>query len=127
MHPSILAVSLLLAASPDVRAAVVHAELPPGARCRQDIRAIDDQADVDMRDANKLIALLEDELDDRAIASSGQGMQDRLRARLAAAKTRRTDIFDKQHDDLNVVRARCDRLSEQERASGSHDPASSAR
>jgi hypothetical protein len=83
-------------------------DLPPGTICRQEIRAIDDQADVDMRDVNRLIALLEDELGDRAIASGGQ--QDRLRARLDAAKLRRVAILDKQHDDLNTIRARCDRM-----------------
>ena len=109
MHASILALSTLLAASLDLGAAVAPGDLPPGTQCREDIRAVDDQADIDMRDINKLIALLEDELGDRATAS---GEQDGLRARLVAAKTRRTDILDKQHDDLNVIRARCDRLLE---------------
>ncbi len=39
-----------------------------------------------MRDVNQLIALLEEEAGDHAIASGGQDLQDRLRARLSARR-----------------------------------------
>jgi hypothetical protein len=106
--------------------AIASTELPPGAKCRQEIRAVDDQADGDVRDVNRLIALLEDEVGDSAIASGGQ--QDRLRARLDAAKLRRSSILDKQHADLNAIRARCDRLRDDARhAADPTDAAGSAR
>ncbi|MET0230451.1 MAG: hypothetical protein ABW186_05910 [Rhodanobacteraceae bacterium] len=117
MHATILAMSTLLAALLDPGIAVHDGDHPPGTRCRQEFRAVDDQADVDMRDVNQLITLLEDEAGDDAIASGGQDSKDHLRARLAAAKTRRSDILDKQHDDLNVIRARCDRLRHEPRES----------
>jgi len=96
--------------------AVADTELPPGARCRQDIRLVDDQADTQIQELNRLIVLLENEVGDRAIAAGG--LQDHLQQRLAAAKTRRSDLLDKQHDDLNVIRARCDRLRDEKQREG---------
>ena len=87
--------------------------LPPGAKCRQEIRSVDDRADADVRDVNRLIALLEDEVGDTAIGSGGQDLQNGLRAKLDAAKKRRSEILDKQHEDLNAIRARCDRLQDE--------------
>lgn len=117
MYAAILAASALLAVPFQPGTAVANSDHASGKRCWQDIRAIDDQADTDVRDVDKLITLLEDEVGDRAIASGDPGLQERLHAKIAAAKTRRADILDKQHDDLNEIRARCDRLrDEQERA-----------
>jgi hypothetical protein len=113
-----LFVAPLLAGAP-----IANSEPSKSMRCRQEIRAIDDQADIDMRDIDQLIDRLQDEVGDRAIASSGQDVQDGLRARLDAAKLRRSGIFDKQHDDLNVVRARCDRLPDKKRPAADLDDA----
>ena len=110
MFATELAMITLLVAPLMTGAPIANSEPSQSVSCRQEIRAIDDQADIDMRDIDQLIDRLEDEVGDRAIASSGQDVQDRLRARLDAAKLRRSGILDKQHDDLNVVRARCDRL-----------------
>jgi hypothetical protein len=88
--------------------AIAGSDLPQGAKCRQEIRAVDDQADVDIQAIDRLIILLEGEVGDRAMPSGGP--LDRLRERLDAAKLQRTSLLDKQHDDLNVIRARCDRL-----------------
>lgn len=115
MHAILLAMSTLLAAPLDPGIAAPQSELAPGTRCREEFRAVDDQADVDMRDINQLIALLEDEAGDHASASGGQETQDHLRAKLSAARTRRSDILDKQHVDLNAIRARCDRLRHEQR------------
>jgi len=99
-------------------AAVADTAVPAGARCRQEIRSVDDQADADIRDVNQLIVLLENELGDRAIASGAQNLRDHVDARLTAAKSRRSDLIDKQHDDLNVIRARCDRLRDEKQREG---------
>jgi hypothetical protein len=101
--------------------AIASSELPHGAKCRQEIRAVDDQADVDIQAIGRLITLLEEEVDDRAIASGGQ--LDRLRERLDAAKLQRTGLLDKQHDDLNMIRARCDRLREDAKRTAAPDNA----
>ena len=101
--------STLVAAPLLFGAALASTELSPGATCREQIRSIDDQADTDVRDVNRLIALLENEVGDSAIASGGPDVLDRLHVKLDAAKTRRSEIIDKQHDDLNAIRARCDR------------------
>ena len=115
MYATSLAMITLFVAPLLAGAPVANSEPSQTARCRQEIRAIDDQADVDMRDIDQLIDRLEDEVGDHAIASSGQDVQDGLRARLDAAKLRRSGILDKQHDDLNVVRARCDRVPDTKR------------
>ena len=59
-----------------------------------------------------MIATLEGEIGKRAKSSGEEDVRahDQLRVRLEAAKLRRSSILDKQHDDLNAVRARCDRL-----------------
>jgi hypothetical protein len=114
MYASIRVMSALLAAPFLFGTAMADTELPPGAKCRQEFRSVDDQADTDVRDVDRLIDLLEGEMGDSAIASGGQEFQDHLRARLETAKARRSDILDKQHDDLNVIRARCDRLRDEQ-------------
>jgi hypothetical protein len=113
MYAIVIALITLLATQLLVSTAVANGDPPSSAKCRQEIRAIDDQTDIDVRDINRLIALLEDEVNDRAIASGGQDLQDRLRARLGAAKLHRSSILDKQHNDLNAIRARCDRLRDE--------------
>jgi hypothetical protein len=119
MHITVIAMITLLAAP--LCAATALGNPPSSATCRQEIRSIDDQTDSDVRDINRLIALLEDEAGDRAIASGGQDAQDRLRTRLEAAKLHRSSILDKQHDDLNAVRARCDRLRDEQRRAAEID------
>ncbi len=108
MHATVLVASLLLAAPFQAISARTNTDPVSDTKCRQDIRAVNDQADVDIRDNDRLIALLENEIGDRAIASGEQSMQDRLRARLADARTHRSDILDKQRDDLSALRDRCD-------------------
>lgn len=75
-------------------------------RCRLEFAAVDDQADKDLRDINRLIELLESEIADPALTSSGD-FSAGLQAKLEAAKLRRTEVFDKQHTDLNAIRERC--------------------
>ena len=77
-------------------------------QCAQRFRAIDDKADADVREARRLISLLQDEIDDPAVTSAA--FRDHLRSRLSAAETSRKDILDKQHADLNRTRADCDLL-----------------
>jgi len=79
-------------------------------RCRQEFAAVDDQADKDMRDINRLVDLLESEIADPALSSSGRDFSDGLHAKLEAAKLRRAQVFEKQHADLNAIRERCYRL-----------------
>jgi hypothetical protein len=76
-------------------------------RCRLEFAAVDDQADKDLRDINRLIELLESEIADPALSSSGRDFSANLQAKLEAAKLRRTEVFDKQHTDLNAIRERC--------------------
>ena len=76
-------------------------------RCRLEFAAVDDQADKDLRDINRLIELLESEIADPALSSSGRDFSAGLQAKLEAAKLRRTEVFDKQHTDLNAIRERC--------------------
>jgi|KBSMisStandDraft_5_1062788.scaffolds.fasta_scaffold557973_2 hypothetical protein len=76
-------------------------------RCRQEFAAVDDQADKDLQDLNRLVELLESEIADPALSSSGRDFTDGLHAKLEAAKLRRTEVFDKQHADLNAIRDRC--------------------
>jgi hypothetical protein len=121
MHAILLALSTLLAAPLDPVTAGQDSDSPPGTKCRQEFRAVDDQTDVDMRDVNQLIALLEDEVADPATASGAEDTQDHLRARISAARTRRSDILDKQHDDLNEIRARCDRMRHEQRRESAPD------
>ena len=90
-------------------------ELPVGTLCRQQFLAVDDQADADLRNLNRLIALLESEIADPALSPGAPGFKDGLRDKLEAAKLRRSEVFDKQHDDLNSIRARCDRLRDAKR------------
>jgi hypothetical protein len=99
--------SVLFIALTMLGTATARSELSVAAQCRQDFRDVDDQADLDMQEANRLIALLESEMADPALASSGQDFKDGLRDKIEAAKARRSRIFEKQHDDLNVIRARC--------------------
>ena len=78
-------------------------------RCRQEFSAIDDQADLEIRDLNRLIMLLESEVEDPGLAASSEGFRMDLRNKLEATKQRRAEVFDKQHDDLNAIRAKCSR------------------
>jgi hypothetical protein len=123
MHATLLAMSTLFAASIDPGIAAQDSDRPPGTNCREEFRAVDDQADVDMREINQLIALLADEAGDRAIVSGGADARDHLRDRLAAARTRRSDILDKQHLDLNAIRDRCGRLPHEPLREGEPDHA----
>ena len=91
------------------------------ASCRLDFAAVDNQADKDIADINRLIALLESEIEDPALASSGQDFTAGLRAKITAAKLHRSQVFDKQHDDLNVIRDRCDRVWGDTQRSGASD------
>ena len=100
---SVLLTALLLGSS------VANAEQQSRASCSEAFRSVDDQADMDIRDADRLIALLEDEARDPAISSGDDALQNRLRERLKEAVRQRESILDKQHDDLNAIRARCDR------------------
>lgn len=109
MSSTIRVVSVLLVASFLLGSAIAKTELPL-VKCGQDFRSIDDQADRDVRDVDQLIGLLMSELGDTAIASGDPSLQNRVRGRLEAAKMRRADILDKQHNDLNAIRARCDEL-----------------
>ena len=89
---------------------IAYAGFPLGMTCSQEFRSVDDQADIDIREVDQLIGLLESELGDTAIASGDAGLKNHLHARLEAARTRRADLLKKQHNDLNAIRARCDRL-----------------
>ena len=126
MHARTCLIGALVAAAFQLGTAAADTELPLGAKCRQEIRSVDDQADADVRKVNELIVVLDGEIADSAIASSGQDLQNSLRARLEAAKTRRSDILDKQHSDLNVIRARCDRLRDEQQRSGTAAPSASS-
>jgi hypothetical protein len=61
-------------------------DLPTGALCRRDFRAVDDQADVDVRNIDRRIALLESEIADPALSGSAQAFKDALRDKLDAAR-----------------------------------------
>jgi hypothetical protein len=78
--------------------------------CRREFRALDDQADIDMRDVNDLIARLEAEMIDPSLQPLGNDFREGLRVKLDSAKVRRGNVLDKHHTDLNAVRARCDRV-----------------
>lgn len=96
-------------------------DLAAGALCRRDFRAVDDQADVDVRNLDRRIALLESEIADPALSGSAQAFKDALRDKLDAAKVDRSRVLDKQHDDLNAIRDRCDRTRD-----GKQDEAAAA-
>ena len=117
MYASVGVTCALFAAMSLLGTAVAHVEPPVGAKCRQEIRWVDDQTDKDVRDVDQLIALLKGEIGDDAVASGGQDLQNYLQARLEAAKLRRSGILDKQHSDLNAIRARCDRLKDEQQRS----------
>ena len=102
--------SILVASSLMLGTATASSDLPAGALCRRDFRAVDDQADVDVRDLNRRIELLESEITDPGLSGSEQSFKDGLRDKLEAAKVHRSEVLDKQHDDLNSIRARCDRM-----------------
>jgi len=107
IHPRTLALFAALLLS---SVATAGSEAPSGASCREEFAAVDDQADKDMQDINRLVSLLEAEIADPALSPSGPAFSDGLRVKLDAAKLRRSEIFDKQHHDLNAIRDRCDRL-----------------
>ena len=86
-------------------------QLPVGARCRMEFAQADDAADKDMREVNRLIALLENEIADPGVVLN----KDSLREKLVAAKLRRTQVLAKQHDDFNAIRDRCNKLRQEER------------
>lgn len=81
-----------------------------GEVCRRDIRNLDDQAERDMREVNRLIALLDSEIVDPSLLPLGRAFQESLRVKLESAKLHRNEVLDKHHADLNAVRARCDRV-----------------
>lgn len=122
MRASIRVISTFFVGAFLLSTAAANTDLPLGAKCRQEIRAVDDQTDTDVRRVNELIVVLEGEIADSAIASSGPDLQNSIRARLEAAKTRRSDIIEKQHTDLNAIRARCDRLRDEQQRAGTADP-----
>jgi len=98
--------------------AVTFADIPASSsssNCAHRVRAIDDQADLDVRDANQQIARLR-----RLIASTAESGGDaardtQIRTELAAAEARRADTLRDQHSDLNDVRRQCDVLRDAER------------
>jgi hypothetical protein len=119
MHAAAVALLALLAHPLLSVAATAAGDPAPKAGCWQEIRSVDDRADVDVREINRLIILLEDEIRSRSIASAGQ--ESELRAKLEAAKLRRSGILDKQHDDLNAIRAWCDRSRDERQRAADAD------
>lgn len=85
-------------------------ELPLGAGCQRDFAAVDDQADEHMRQINRVIASLESEMEDPAMSPSAGDSKDLILSKIKDAKLRRSEVFAKQHDDLNAIRERCGRL-----------------
>jgi len=76
--------------------------------CTQRLRSIDDQADLDVRDANQRIVRLRREL--ALAASVGPPVASETQANLVAAVAQRADILQRQHTELNEVRRQCDIL-----------------
>ena len=83
-----------------------------GATCSLLFRAIDDQADRDVRGANQRIWQIRRQIE---IAAIGTPHTIALGAELVAAQAERTDILEKQHLALNTARRRCDILRDAER------------
>jgi hypothetical protein len=71
--------------SPLLSDANANVDAAPGPRCWQAIHSIDEQADIDVREIQRMIALLEEELGDQATASGGTASQDQLRTRIETA------------------------------------------
>jgi hypothetical protein len=112
LSPGFLGAAILLAASVSSAAVAGQDDFPNGDSCAQRIRAVDDQADQDVRVANEDIARLRLELVASSTANTGDPV---LEAKLAAARSSKKETLQDQHSVLNGIRAQCDLLRAAER------------
>lgn len=101
---------LLSALFPIMATAASNADSSSTDSCAERIRAIDDQADLDVREVNQEIARLRAEMATPADTAKSARREAEVRTELAAAQERREATLRDQHSVLNDVRAQCEML-----------------
>ena len=126
LHTTLRATTAVIATA--IASAAFAADFPVAAdsACVREFRANETRSHADMRDLDRLIVLLREEIDDPAVASGNLVFRDDLRARLLLAEGRRTSLVDSRHADRSNAQRDCGPFRDAERDEAMAEPASTS-